>query len=262
MENNPDKLFRKFLASDVIQNDPHLTSILSEWHSRDNIAIYVPNFYNQTFEYVGPQVALIAGYEASELMARGVAWFVRRTIPEDLPKLNARQFMYSQEIQSPSFDPKRIVVQEYHWASLGEDGAHYPLVGIGVVVTFTERKEFEVGVGFLLKDEPGNREIMSEGMEALVKIKERHNQIYSHSNGKNNGPYVTQFSDTVYQKISDREREILRLLALGLSTKEAAERLGITVHTIETHRKHLLEKFDAKNSAELIKKASKIFWLE
>lgn len=62
--------------------------------------------------------------------------------------------------------------------------------------------------------------------------------------------------------VTKREHEILKLLAMGSSTKQIAGSLKISTHTTETYRKSLLAKFEAKNSAELIKKASKVYWFE
>lgn len=56
--------------------------------------------------------------------------------------------------------------------------------------------------------------------------------------------------------ITPKEKEVLRLLSQGLSSKEIASCLSISVHTVESHRKNLRFKFDAKNSSELIMKAS------
>jgi DNA-binding CsgD family transcriptional regulator len=56
--------------------------------------------------------------------------------------------------------------------------------------------------------------------------------------------------------VTPKEKEVLSLLAQGLSSKEIASRLFISVHTVESHRKNLRFKFDAKNSSELIMKAS------
>ncbi len=57
--------------------------------------------------------------------------------------------------------------------------------------------------------------------------------------------------------ITRREKEVLRLIAEGLTNTEIAEKLFISVATVNTHRKSLLEKFDAKNTAILISKATK-----
>ena len=56
--------------------------------------------------------------------------------------------------------------------------------------------------------------------------------------------------------ITQKEKEVLSLLGQGLSSKEIANRLSISFHTVESHRKNLRFKFEAKNSSELIMKAS------
>lgn len=55
---------------------------------------------------------------------------------------------------------------------------------------------------------------------------------------------------------SQREKEVLELLARGFSTKDIAKRLYITEKTVETHRKNMAKKAHAKNSAELVAFAS------
>jgi two-component system, NarL family, response regulator NreC len=55
--------------------------------------------------------------------------------------------------------------------------------------------------------------------------------------------------------ITNKEKEILSLVSSGLTTKEIAGRLKISKYTVETHRKNLLRKCQAKNSAELIHKS-------
>jgi len=57
--------------------------------------------------------------------------------------------------------------------------------------------------------------------------------------------------------ITRREKEVLQLIARGLTNAEIAETLFISIPTVNTHRKSLLEKFDAKNTAILISKAIK-----
>ena len=57
------------------------------------------------------------------------------------------------------------------------------------------------------------------------------------------------------QKITRREKEILKLIVEELTTDEIAERLFISNSTVMTHRKSLLRKLNAKNSAGLVKVA-------
>ncbi|OSZ76824.1 DNA-binding response regulator [Chitinophagaceae bacterium IBVUCB2] len=62
--------------------------------------------------------------------------------------------------------------------------------------------------------------------------------------------------------ITRREKEILLLIAEGLTNAEMAERLFISIPTVNTHRKSLLEKFDVKNTALLIGKAIKFGFVQ
>jgi DNA-binding CsgD family transcriptional regulator len=61
--------------------------------------------------------------------------------------------------------------------------------------------------------------------------------------------------------LTQREKEVLHLISEGLSTKMIADRCHISIHTVETHRRHLLEKIQVRNSMELVKEASKVYWL-
>lgn len=55
-------------------------------------------------------------------------------------------------------------------------------------------------------------------------------------------------------RITPQEQKVIELLAKGLSTKQIGGLLSISYHTVETHRKNLRMKFEAKNSSELMMK--------
>lgn len=57
------------------------------------------------------------------------------------------------------------------------------------------------------------------------------------------------------KEITEKEKLVLKLVAAGNSTKQIADQLGISFHTVESHRKNLRSKFDARNSTEMILKA-------
>jgi two-component system nitrate/nitrite response regulator NarL len=62
-------------------------------------------------------------------------------------------------------------------------------------------------------------------------------------------------SNQIGDSLTKREREILKEVSMGLSTKLIADKLCISVRTVETHRINLMKKMEVHNSAELIKKA-------
>ena len=55
--------------------------------------------------------------------------------------------------------------------------------------------------------------------------------------------------------ISEREKEILTHLSDGYTAKQIADMMFVSKHTIDTYRKNLIIKFEAKNVSELVKKA-------
>ena len=61
--------------------------------------------------------------------------------------------------------------------------------------------------------------------------------------------------DAAFSVLSVREREVLQLMAEGKSTKEIAGLLDVSVKTIETHRKQIMDKLDIHSVAELTKYA-------
>ena len=64
-----------------------------------------------------------------------------------------------------------------------------------------------------------------------------------------------QQADAQADPLSDREHEVLRLLALGHTNQEIAEQLYISVRTAETHRAHIMRKLRLGSRAELVRYA-------
>jgi two-component system, NarL family, response regulator NreC len=56
-------------------------------------------------------------------------------------------------------------------------------------------------------------------------------------------------------ELSEREAEVLALIAIGLTNAEIAERLYVSVRTVETHRAHIHQKLDVRTRAELVRVA-------
>lgn len=55
-----------------------------------------------------------------------------------------------------------------------------------------------------------------------------------------------------YELLTDREKQILQLLAEGKSNKEVAALLNLSPYTVETHRSHLMQKLNLHNAAEIV----------
>ena len=60
-----------------------------------------------------------------------------------------------------------------------------------------------------------------------------------------------------YESLTDREKQVLKLVAEGRSNKEVADVLGISVKTAMSHREHVMEKLAVHNRTELVRFAIK-----
>jgi DNA-binding NarL/FixJ family response regulator len=74
-------------------------------------------------------------------------------------------------------------------------------------------------------------------------------KLYSHS------AKSTATPDSISRKASltSRETEILRMYTEGLSNMEIAERLNISIRTVETHKNNIMQKYNFKNTVEMVK---------
>ena len=62
-------------------------------------------------------------------------------------------------------------------------------------------------------------------------------------------------SAAVHERLTDREFEVFRLIAVGLSVTEIAARLNLSAKTISTHKANLMQKMNLQNQSELIRYA-------
>lgn len=125
----------------------------------------------------------------------------------------------------------------------------YPGIFVIGLSTFSQQsfiqKMMESGAsGYVLKN--ATKDELIEAMELVIKGK----KYMSH---ELTVLLRSQANSTVV--LTRREREVLELIAAGMINSEIAEKLFISVTTVDTHRKNLLAKFEARNIAALIKKA-------
>jgi two-component system response regulator NreC len=113
------------------------------------------------------------------------------------------------------------------------------------------RAAFEAGAsGYLLK-EAADTEVVS----AIRSVAAGEQYVYPALGARLIAADAEERRRTEHDPLSDREREVLRLLALGHTNQEIAERLHISVRTAETHRAHIMQKLSLASRADLVRYA-------
>ena len=101
--------------------------------------------------------------------------------------------------------------------------------------------------GYLLKDSAA-----SELVAGVRAVHEGHSYFTPRIQRALTEMVRTPPSQSPLESLTDREREVLKLVAEGLATKEIAARLDISVRTVESHRANLMRKLDLHSIARLV----------
>ncbi len=129
----------------------------------------------------------------------------------------------------------------------------YPAIRVIAMSTFNERSLISQMIqqgasGYLLKS--ASRE---EIEEAILTVNA--NKLYMSLNLALNEKEQSEISKSPV--LTSREKDVLSLIAEGLTNPQIAEKLFISTYTVDSHRKNLLTKFNVNNTAGLIKLAAK-----
>jgi two-component system response regulator NreC len=111
------------------------------------------------------------------------------------------------------------------------------------------RQAFAAGArGYVLKEAAD-----VEVVDAIRRVAAGEQYVHPALGARLVSPAITGESDG--EPLSDREQEVLSLLALGYTNPEIAERLVVSVRTVESHRSHIFTKLRLTTRAELVRYA-------
>ncbi len=113
------------------------------------------------------------------------------------------------------------------------------------------RQAFAVGAsGYILK-EAADTEVVA----AIREVAAGHDYVHPTVGARLLATEAAEARRAEEDPLSDREREVLRLLALGHTNQEISTQLFISVRTAETHRAHIMQKLRLSSRAELVRYA-------
>lgn len=155
-----------------------------------------------------------------------------------------------------------IVVMDVSMPNLGGIGATHRIVhewpGVKVIaLSIHSNRQFVIdmlqagAVGYILKEC-----LFDEFVQAIRTVVAGGKYLSSRITGVVVDDYVKRLSTTAESQLAvltDRQREVLQLLAEGKSTKQIALQLNVSTKTVEWNRRQLMEKLDLHTIAELIK---------
>jgi len=222
------------------------------------------------FHYVSPAIEKVTGHPYCRFTAEsGLRFFWSITPPSYRPMILEQESICEKQAKDLKFDMKNPFVFEIYGGLLHSNGREMKIRDLVMTLEFTQERDILYSLCFYqnihFMEEYELESSKADIGKVLCAFKEIYVQAFPEkylTKTVTNNKIRAFNSLYVGPEVTNKEHEILQLLGNGYSSKEIASMLSISFHTAETHRKNLLEKFEARNSAELIKKSSKVYWFE
>ena len=202
----------------------------------------ITNTQDLSFEFISKNMYACLGIDAKTLQAQGMRYFWSRIHPEDIDKwLKALNELM--EFTLKEIPVEKRIRMSYTWNFRFKNG-HSEYVNI---IQNTTPLEFDTNM----------KPIIGLAHYTVIHPKVKLQITASAKLLNTQNEYETVYYNNFSQKflsvgISNRERDVIRLLVLNHSSKIIAEKLHISSNTVDTHRRNILKKLKISSTGELV----------
>lgn len=229
-------------------DDPSLTkefyrrmeSIASSFQLLDKAAsfFYIFDFVQMRYLYCSESIRdIMGGFTARDWIERGPEWVLTRVYPEDVRRLK--------DLHQALFD--------FYYTIPVAEREGYKYVWECRIVRKDEKVIWLMQQGTFIEIDPEGRPMLTfDTISETTHHKKDNSMTLTMFRHEDNPTLKLYFPITGNGPFSKREIELIKLLAEGHSSKEIAEKLFISPHTVDTHRRNMLKKSGTKDSSKLV----------
>ncbi len=207
----------------------------------------VVNYSNMSFEYV-QGVDQMLGFSSKEFNEGKLDFLVNLIHPEDKEKVLGLAVHYYKFMDVQPVEKRMDFKVSINFRLLKADGS--PLKVLEQVIGLNMDEAGRITHALKYFTDISHLNYSNEVVFAILDDKDNENQQFYTFNLEEK--VVPQVKDTDTATFSNREIEVLNLIAKGMSSKLVADELGISQHTIDKHRKNMIQKTGSKNFNEVI----------
>lgn len=227
---------------------PSLETHIKKIIDLDNYLPYSSTFFCITntqsleFEYISKNFKACLGLDSNLLKTNGMRYFWSRIHPDDLEKwLKALNELMEFTLGSISEVDRHKANYTWNYRFKNADDVYVNLIQNTTPLAFDSQDKPIIGLAHYTVLNADIKMDISASAKLL----------------NNNNEYETIYFNNYGQKllsegISNREKDVIRLLVLDFSSKEISQKLNISSHTVDTHRRNILKKLNISSTGELI----------
>lgn len=202
----------------------------------------ITNTQTLEFEYVSKNFKACIGLDSELLEKQGMRYFWSRIHPEDLEKwLNALNHLMEFTLSNIEEKDRNKANYTWNYRFKNAEDTYVNIVQNTTPLAFDSSGKPIIGLAHYTVLHPDLKMDISASAK-LLNEQDEYETVY-----------FNNFSQKLLSDgISNRERDVIRLLVLNYSSKEISEKLNISPHTVDTHRRNILKKLNISSTGELI----------
>ena len=202
----------------------------------------ITNTQKLSFEYVSKNMTACLGFDRDTLREEGMRFFWKHIHPDDLDYwLKALNELMDFTLEEIPVEKRTLMSYTWNYRVKNSKEEYVNIVQNTTPLEFDAEQKPIIGLAHYTV--LNSRRIMDVCASAkMFNPEKEYETIYFNNYSKK----------LITEGISNRERDIIRLLVLKLSSKEIAERLCISSNTVDTHRRNILKKLNVSTTGELV----------
>jgi DNA-binding CsgD family transcriptional regulator len=211
----------------------------------DNSIITVFDLFKREHIYISPKFETFLGYSVADAHETGTDYFNQMIHPEDFIFLTeAGVYFMEMGLNLPAEKIREFkLITTFRMKKA--DGAFIRVLEQHSLLEFDKRGNIWLALSVL--DFSPDQDLEAPAHSRLLNFKT--GELYH---------FPPKELNETAELLTNREREVLGLLSKGFISKQIADKLFISVNTVNTHRQRIIEKLDVSNTAEAINHSLKI----
>lgn len=207
----------------------------------NNTFFCITNTALQKFEYVSKNFTSCTGLENSDMLADGMNYFWERFHPDDTP-LWIKSLQALMEFTMNELNNEQRSKMSYTWNYRIKNAKenYVNIIQNTTPLQFDETNKPIIGLAHYTVLDIGHNMDICASAKYLNKKNEYETLFFTNLSNQ-----------YLLEAVSNRERDVIRLLLVNKSSNEIAEKLFISKHTVDTHRRNILKKFNLNSTGEL-----------
>lgn len=234
----------------IIETHVQKLKELDKWFPVNDSFFMLINSSTRKYEYITKNFDNVLGLDRTKMEKYGLAyWFKHFKLTELAVGVKTLSELVKYNVKELSAEDRPKM--SYCWTHRlkRHDGSWINIMNNLTPVHFDEKGKPIISLAFYTKVGEGEKRPLK-----LVVRKLNENNAYETLWQKNHS------RDLLMENLSNRERDVAMLMASGFSSKEIADQLFISPHTVDTHRRKILTKLSFQSTGELIANFQKVLY--